>query len=101
MRKLNTIIVSLILMSIIALCVTITFLQSGVHRSSPENVGNEGALTSNFSMDSEPDFELEDTELTVQTRKMIDDSMSALNWTIRISETDHHGVIVLNYQGVS
>ena len=99
MRKLNTIIVSLILMSIIALCVTITFLQSGVHRSSPENVGNEGALTSNFSV--EPDLDFQDMELTVQTRKMIDDSMSALNWTIRISETDHHGVIVLNYQGVS
>ena len=101
MRKLNTIIVSLILMSIIALCVTITFLQSGVHRSSPENVGNEGALTSNFSVDSEPDLDFQDMELTVQTRKMIDDAMSGFNWTIRISETDHHGVIVLNYQGVS
>ena len=79
---------------------TITFLQSEGHWSS-ENVGNEGALMSNLSMDLETKPDVQGMELTVFTRKMIDESSSAFNWSFSISETDHLGVIVLDYEGVS
>ena len=100
MIKFSAILNSLILVSVIALCMTITFLQSEGHWSS-ENVGNEGALMSNLSMDPETKPDFQGMELTVFTRKMIDEFTSAFNWSFSISETDHLGVIVLDYEGVS
>ena len=100
MIKFSAIINSLILVSVIALCMTITFLQSEGHWSS-ENVGNEGALMSNLSMDPETKPDFQGMELTVFTRKMIDGFTSAFNWSFSISETVHLGVIVLDYEGVS
>ena len=89
--KLSIFINFVIFIVMIALCVILIYLNAS------KNSGNGSAM--NFTKKSEMNFE--DMELSVLTRKTIDEPMSAFEWSFRVSETNHRGLIVLHYHGVS